>query len=148
MKKTAAAAAAVLMCLTLAGCGDDSSSDGDAKKADKSAEPTALTKAELIEQGDAICKESNDRIEAAAAPIGADPTEQQMIGFIADTLIPEIEGQAEGLRKLQPPADDAAAFDAILTALEKVFAVKFSVSEVEGLQNVGEMVDLIAKKLA
>lgn len=36
----------------------------------------------------------------------------------------------------------------ILTALEKVFAVKFSVSEVEGLQNVGEMVDLIAKKLA
>ena len=35
----------------------------------------------------------------------------------------------------------------ILVALEKTFATKFAVSEVEGLQNVGEMVDLIEKKL-
>ncbi len=35
----------------------------------------------------------------------------------------------------------------ILVALEKLFATKFAVSEVEGLQNVGEMVDLIVKKL-
>ncbi len=35
----------------------------------------------------------------------------------------------------------------ILVALEKQFATKFAVSEVEGLQNVGEMVDLIVKKV-
>ena len=35
----------------------------------------------------------------------------------------------------------------ILIAMEKQFAVKFSVGEVEGLKNVGEMIDLIAKKL-
>ena len=35
----------------------------------------------------------------------------------------------------------------ILVALEKLLATKFAVSEVEGLQNVGEMVDLIVKKL-
>ncbi|MEG1304187.1 MAG: acyl carrier protein [Oscillospiraceae bacterium] len=35
----------------------------------------------------------------------------------------------------------------ILVALEKVFSVKFSVGEVEGLKNVGEMIDLISAKL-
>lgn len=36
----------------------------------------------------------------------------------------------------------------ILVALEKLFSVKFAVAEVEGLKNVGEMIDLIKKKLA
>ncbi len=35
----------------------------------------------------------------------------------------------------------------ILVAMEKQFRVKFSVGEVEGLRNVGEMIDLIASKL-
>ncbi|MEA5050595.1 MAG: acyl carrier protein [Oscillospiraceae bacterium] len=36
----------------------------------------------------------------------------------------------------------------ILVAMEKTFGIKFSVGEVEGLKNVGEMMDLIASKLA
>lgn len=35
----------------------------------------------------------------------------------------------------------------ILVALEKLFSIKFAVSEVEGLKNVGEMIDLIMSKL-
>ena len=35
----------------------------------------------------------------------------------------------------------------ILVAMEREFGVKFSVGEVEGLANVGEMLDLIASKL-
>ncbi len=35
----------------------------------------------------------------------------------------------------------------ILVAAEKAFSVKFSIAEVEGLKNVGEMVDLIVSKL-
>ncbi len=35
----------------------------------------------------------------------------------------------------------------ILVALEKLFSIKFAVSEVEGLANVGEMIDLIMSKL-
>ena len=35
----------------------------------------------------------------------------------------------------------------ILVAMEKEFSVKFSVGEVEGLKNVGEMIDLIVSKL-
>ncbi len=34
----------------------------------------------------------------------------------------------------------------ILTAMQRVFGVKFSVAEVEELKNVGEMVDLVAAK--
>lgn len=36
----------------------------------------------------------------------------------------------------------------LLVAMERNFGVKFSVGEVEGLQNVGEMLDLIERKLA
>ncbi len=35
----------------------------------------------------------------------------------------------------------------ILVALEKLFGIKFAVSEVEGLANVGEMIDLIETKI-
>lgn len=35
----------------------------------------------------------------------------------------------------------------LLLAMEKEFGIKFSVGEVEGLRNVGEMLDLILKKL-
>lgn len=36
----------------------------------------------------------------------------------------------------------------ILVAMEKQFHVKFSVGDVEGLKDVGEMIDLIASKMA
>ncbi len=35
----------------------------------------------------------------------------------------------------------------ILVAIEKAFSIKFSVSEVEGLRDVGEMLSLIERKL-
>ena len=36
----------------------------------------------------------------------------------------------------------------LLFAMEQRFSIKFAVAEVEGLKNVGEMVDLIQSKLA
>ena len=50
-------------------------------------------------------------------------------------------------------ADDIEEWDSLeqinlLFAMEQRFGIKFSVAEVEGLQNVGEMVNLIASKLA
>lgn len=36
----------------------------------------------------------------------------------------------------------------ILVAMEKKFNVKFSVNDVEGLENVGQTIDLIERKLA
>ncbi len=34
----------------------------------------------------------------------------------------------------------------ILVAAERAFSIKFSVGEIEGLKNVGELVDLVLKK--
>ncbi len=36
----------------------------------------------------------------------------------------------------------------LLVAMERRFGIKFSVGEVEGLRNVGEMLDLIERKLS
>ncbi len=36
----------------------------------------------------------------------------------------------------------------ILVAMEKLFSIKFAVSDVEGLKNVGDTIDLIERKLA
>ena len=49
-------------------------------------------------------------------------------------------------------ADDIEDWDSleqinILVAMEKLFGVKFAVNEVEGLANVGEMIDLILSKI-
>jgi len=35
-----------------------------------------------------------------------------------------------------------------MVAIEKAFSIRFSTSEIEGLQNVGEMAELISAKLA
>ncbi len=118
MRRTVAALSATALCLVLAACGDDTAKDPAG-----SDEPKALTKAELIEQGDAICKASNDKMKAASAPLEAgDPTEAEAVAFITETLIPEVEGQAQDLRDLVPPAEDAAAIDAMLDALEAELA--------------------------
>ena len=50
-------------------------------------------------------------------------------------------------------SDDVEDWDSLeqinlLFAMEQRFSIKFAVAEVEGLQNVGEMVDLIESKLA
>lgn len=50
-------------------------------------------------------------------------------------------------------ADDIEDWDSleqinILVAMEKKFDIKFSVNDVDGLENVGQTIDLIEKKLA
>lgn len=50
-------------------------------------------------------------------------------------------------------ADDIEDWDSleqinILVAMEKKFEIKFSVNDVDGLENVGQTIDLIERKLA
>ena len=118
MKKRVIAAVACC-CVSLTGCGGD---DEPAKSADKASETveTTLTKAELIEQGDAICKASNDTIDKADDRFidPQNPTEAEYRVAINDTLVPEIRGQVEDLRALKAPAEDAATINGMLDAIE------------------------------
>lgn len=114
MRTTGAALSATALCLVLAACGDDTATDPASSE-----EPKALTKAELIEQGDAICKASNDRMTAASASLETgEPTEADFVAFITGTFVPETEGQVRDLRELVPPTEDAAAIEAMLDSLE------------------------------
>lgn len=118
MKTLVAVLSATALSLALAACGDDTATDPTGSN-----EAKALTRSELIEQGDAICKASNDRIEAGSAEFeAAEPTEADLLAFITETVFPEVEGQARDLRELVPPAGDAEEIDAMLDSLEAQLA--------------------------
>ena len=89
-----------------------------------------LSKAEFIKQGDAICKKSGDKVDAAAEKQFADlgrgetPSPSEIEAFAEETLVPEVSGQLEDLRELPAPEGDEdrvnEIFDAAEEALGKV----------------------------
>jgi hypothetical protein len=99
------AVAAVLMNgLFAAGCGggDDDS----------------LSRAEFVQQADAICRKAHDRFDKAfqqAFPDG-EPTQTQLKEFAATTLVPGVQGEIDDVGELEPPAADQDQVDAILEA--------------------------------
>lgn len=109
MKATLAAASAA--CLLFAAC-----ESGDTAR-DASEQPTTITKAELIKQGDDICAASSERMAAAAEALGEAPMGKK---FAEDTVIPELRREAADLRELEPEPGDKADYDAILNALDGV----------------------------
>lgn len=99
----------------VAGCGKD----------EKPAEPEGppLTKAQVIKQGDAICRAGAKRVERAAGRrLGEDSTRADVRRFVVRTMIPELERQVSDLRALRPPARDAPQIDAMLDAAEEGIA--------------------------
>ena len=73
------------------GCGDDGPSDAEVKRA-------------YIAKGNAICEKGN--AELAQAP-EFDPTDDAAFsGFVTDTLIPNVQGQIDQLRKGIPEPDE------------------------------------------
>lgn len=69
-----------------------------------------LSKDELITQADVICKEANDKLEAAGKQLGQNPTPEQ-IQALAEGAIPTINGALTKLRALKPPKDDQQTID-------------------------------------
>ena len=76
-----------------AACGGDDSSD--------------VTKKEFIAKADAVCKETNDKIEALVSDLPQDTTTEQAAQITVDKAIPLFRDQIEQLRDLDPPAADA-----------------------------------------
>lgn len=122
MKKTLAALAATAACLAFAGCSEDD--EGPDRAADDSSQVPALTKAELIEQGDAICKAGDDEIEAADSRFvdRENPTQEEFVSAVAEVVVPSLESQAAQLRELVPPAEDAETIETMLDTLEAATA--------------------------
>ena len=93
-----------------AGCGGD--------------DEEALSKAEFIEQGDAICEKAAAEGEKQADEMFADlgsneePSEEQLTTFVEDVLKPNIEGQLSDLRDLTPPEEDEETINAVYEQVE------------------------------
>jgi hypothetical protein len=100
--------------LLVAGCGGGGSSDSSESTATTVAAPKALSKAELIEQGDAICAEVN----AAVGSVGSSTTENSSpAGQAADLY----SGMVASLNNLGTPqeTDGYAEFSSAAEELAK-----------------------------
>ena len=113
-RSAAALLAVVALALIGAGCGDDDDS-GDSSNPDGG---DALTKAQFLRQGNAVCAAGNAELEAEGATLGTEPSPQDIEDFALDELVPNIRNQIDALRELAPPAGDEDEVDAILTAAE------------------------------
>jgi hypothetical protein len=100
----------------LAGCGG-----GD----DSSSTEAALSKSAYVKQANAICKQSNDQIEAESKQEfgNQQPTQKQIEQFASNTAIPAVEDQLSQLRALPAPSGDeetvAAIYDAAQEGVDK-----------------------------
>lgn len=87
----------------------------------------SLTKAEYVEQGDAICKKGNTEIENDVQAyakqhnisLESKPTEAQFAELSENVVIPGVRNQLDGLRGLTPPSNDEDAANELLDALDE-----------------------------
>ena len=103
--RTRVLALAAVAVMALTACGDDDD---------------ALSEEDFLEQGNAICDEGNEELDAAFEELGdAEPTEEQMED-VAQQVADNVEGQIEDLRALEPPEELADDVDAALDDAQEV----------------------------
>lgn len=139
LSKTSLTLALPLAALALAGCGgggDDSTSTA------ATTETTALSKADLISQGDAICAEVN----AAIGSIGSSEEEvPEQITQVANLYT----GMVESLKGLGAPAEDAG-YPELIEAAEELSATQSATklaTEREDTLAIGEAAEKAAPAL-
>jgi hypothetical protein len=106
-----AVTATVIVGLGVAGCGG-----GGSKSSTSSG---ALTKAEFLKRGNAICKRGNDRINAEGKKLfHKKPTPAQLKQF-AQSAIPIIQTEISGVRGLPAPSADKARVAKLVDTAQK-----------------------------
>jgi hypothetical protein len=107
----------------VAGCGGGSDSTGSESTGSESG--TALTKAEFISQGDAICEKGTEEIEAGAEEFAEEneidtqnPKTAQQEELVSEVIVPNLSKQAEEIDALGAPSGEEAEVEAIVEALE------------------------------
>lgn len=111
---TSAAAIGALIAVGLAACG------GGGSTTSTTSTKTALTKSQLIAQGDAICKQASDQdTQLRESP----PTTAEEVATLTQGVIDIQERQLSQLRELNPPASLKSNLDDYLKALEKNITV-------------------------
>lgn len=97
----------------LAGCGGSSSSSSTSGE--------ALSKSEFLAQGNAICAEGEEEIQAAGKKVFTSskaPSQATQEKFATDTIIPNVQQQIDGIDALTPPSGDESQVKAITDAAQ------------------------------
>lgn len=109
-------AGVVAIAAVAAGCGSSS---------DSTETTAALSKAEFIKQGDAICEKGSKQIETEAEEFAEDnnidtskPTNKQQEEVIVTVVAPSLQTQADELSELGAPEGEEGKTAAIIDALE------------------------------
>lgn len=123
MSKTLMALLAAIAALVfIAGCGGGSDSNSSTE-----ATATALTKAEFLKQGNAVCAKGNKEIEEGFEEFGKEhnfskkkqPTQAELEEAAEQVLIPSIRQEIDSIRALGAPSGEEAEVEAVLAAAEK-----------------------------
>jgi hypothetical protein len=103
---------ALLGGMLLAGCGGDD---------DSSSTEATLSKAAYLKQGNAICKQTNDELDAAVSKEfgNQQPSQQQIEQFATETVVPTIDDEISQLRALPAPSGDEETVNAIYDAAQE-----------------------------
>ena len=106
------AVGALALGVLAAGCGSSN---------DNSTSTSSLTKAEWIAKADAICKASNDQINAAGKQQFGNqkPSQDQLTSFATGTIIPQVGKQLDQIDALGVPSgSDGDQASAVLAAAQ------------------------------
>jgi hypothetical protein len=107
------ATVASLVLVSLAGCGGNDEGDSTVAAPVETTTPTALTKEELVAQGDAVCAEVN----AAVGTVSSTGTDSAArVSQEADLY----GGMVERLKALGEPSDDATGYAEFISAGEQL----------------------------
>src|SRR6187200_3034023 len=116
-KKTILLALAALVALLVAGCGGGDETETTTPTVE---EPTALTKDELIEQGDGICAEVN----AAVGALSSSGTPEDTPADSTEKVANLYTGMVERLQDLGAPEGEEAEYADFMGAAEELAKVE------------------------
>jgi hypothetical protein len=113
MNRSVAGLCVAALAVAAAGCGDDDE---------------RLSSEEFLEQGNAICASVNDELDAAFEELGDDqPSTDEFVSLVEDTLVPIVRTEIDDLRELNPPEeleDEASQLfddaDAVIDEIEQM----------------------------
>jgi hypothetical protein len=100
--------------LGAAGCG----SSGTKSNTTPAIPATGITKVDFLKRANAICVKGNAESKAAAAKLGANPSEGQIVTFVRSTEVPAVQAQITAIRALGAPPGDGAKIAEMLKLAE------------------------------
>jgi len=102
--------AGILVAGVAAGCGSGSKT--------ASTTTAAITKAEFVAKGNAICGKADPVLSAAGAKLEARPPKAEIEALVKGTYVPSIQAQVTGIKALGVPAGEEATVTKMLALVQ------------------------------